>query len=93
MHPVVVRDPVPPDAIRPLKRTEYERLAEAGAFASEKVELLFGRIVRMSPQGVNHAGGIQWLGQHLVAALIGPPCACSPRSSPRANPCPSRTSP
>jgi hypothetical protein len=37
-------DPVPPEVIRPLKRAEYLKLAETGAFEGERVELLYGRI-------------------------------------------------
>ena len=60
---------VPESAIRPLKRTEYERLAELGAFQDEKVELLYGRIVRMSPQGNAHAFGVMQLNELLVTQL------------------------
>ncbi len=35
--------------IRPLKRVEYERLAAEGYFEDERVELLFGQVVEMSP--------------------------------------------
>jgi Uma2 family endonuclease len=62
---------VPPEAIRPIKRVEYERLAELGAFCDEKVELLYGRIVKMSPQGNPHAFGISQLTELLVLRLAG----------------------
>ncbi|HEU0032958.1 MAG TPA: Uma2 family endonuclease [Kofleriaceae bacterium] len=35
--------------IRPLKRVEYERLASEGFFDDERVELLFGAVVEMTP--------------------------------------------
>jgi hypothetical protein len=35
--------------IRPLKRVEYERLAAEGFFEDERVELLFGMVIPMSP--------------------------------------------
>ncbi len=54
-----------PDLIRPLKRVEYDRLVEAGVFEDERVELLFGRLVHMSPQRVPHATAIR----RLVAIL------------------------
>lgn len=56
-------------AIRPLRVREYELLAEAGAFDDEKVELLYGRIVPMSPQGTEHAYSIVRLTKVLILAL------------------------
>jgi Uma2 family endonuclease len=50
LHP----DALAPDGIRPLRVEEYLRLAEAGAFDDEKVELLGGVVVAMSPQGDDH---------------------------------------
>ncbi|MBL0213451.1 MAG: Uma2 family endonuclease [Myxococcales bacterium] len=54
---------------RPLKRTEYERLAEQGAFVDERVELLAGVIVSVSPQGVEHADLVMLLNELLVRSL------------------------
>ena len=42
------------EPIRPLKRAEYERLAAAGYFEDEKVELLFGMVVVMTPIDPSH---------------------------------------
>ncbi len=56
-----------PDLIRPLRRVEYDRLVESGAFEDERVELLFGRLVQMSPQCVPHANAIMWLEDALHA--------------------------
>jgi Uma2 family endonuclease len=55
--------------IRPLRRTEYERMAEQGAFEDEKVELLAGVIVQMSPQGLGHADLVMLLTELLVKGL------------------------
>ncbi len=60
---------IDPARIRPLRRAEYERLAEAGMFDGEKLELLFGRLVRMSPQGTAHYWVIDRLWQRLGLAL------------------------
>src|SRR5690606_10407044 len=60
-----------PERPRGLKRVEYQRLVELGAFEDEKVELLDGVIVEMSPTGVAHANPIQQLTQLLVPALLG----------------------
>ena len=60
---------VPPESIRPLKRSEYDRLVATGAFAGERVELLYGRLVPMSPQGGEHASAIRRLTRLLFRAL------------------------
>ena len=43
------------EPIRPLKRVEYERLAAEGFFENEKVELLFGMVVPMTPIDPAHS--------------------------------------
>lgn len=43
-----------PERPRPLKRVEFERLIEAGVFDDERVELLYGQLVAMSPQSDLH---------------------------------------
>jgi Uma2 family endonuclease len=43
------------EPIRPLKRVEYDRLAALGYFEHEKVELLFGMVVEMSPTDPAHS--------------------------------------
>jgi Uma2 family endonuclease len=61
-----------PRRIRPLRRVEYDRLVELGLLhEDENVELLYGRIVEMSPQGTAHAWAIQQLTELLIAALAG----------------------
>lgn len=54
--------------VRPLRRAEYERLVEAGAFERERVELLEGFLVEMSPQRASHASAIEVLTELLYAA-------------------------
>ena len=54
--------------VRPLRRAEYERLVEAGAFESERVELLEGFLVEMSPQRASHASAIEVLTELLYLA-------------------------
>jgi Uma2 family endonuclease len=48
---------------------EYERLVDEGFFLHERIELLDGVIVEMTPQGTRHAGTIQLLTDRLAAAL------------------------
>lgn len=43
------------EPFRPLKRVEYERLAAEGFFEDEKVELLFGMVVPMTPIDPAHS--------------------------------------
>jgi Uma2 family endonuclease len=57
------------DRVRTLKRVEYEQMVELGMFRNERVELLRGYIVQMSPQKSRHAGAVQSLTQLLVLAL------------------------
>jgi len=60
---------ISPQELRPLRRVEYEELARAGMFEDERIELLYGAIVRMSPTGAPHDGTIQRLTRLLVLAL------------------------
>lgn len=54
------------ERLRPLKVSEYVALAELGAFENERVELLRGRVVRMAPQGEEHAWIVQTMNNLLV---------------------------
>ena len=45
-------------------------MVELGLFDNEKVELLRGFIVRMSPQKSRHAGAVQYLTHFFVQALL-----------------------
>jgi Uma2 family endonuclease len=55
--------------VRPLRRVEYEKLAELGVFEGERIELLEGALVYMSPIGTRHSSAIQKLTALLVTAL------------------------
>ena len=55
--------------VRPLRRREYDHLVRLGVFADERIELLRGQLVRMSPQGAPHASITAWLGRKLGRAL------------------------
>lgn len=57
------------ESVRPLKRAEFERLVALGVFEDEKVELLHGFLVRMSPQGEEHSKSITRLSKILGRAL------------------------
>lgn len=60
-----------PDEIRGIRRAEYDRMVDSGALEDERIELLQGIIVRMSPQGSPHAWSIRRLNTILVPALLG----------------------
>jgi Uma2 family endonuclease len=61
----------PAEALRPLKRAEYDQLVELGVFDGEKLELLYGRLVEMSPTGEHHAYVVRKLNMLLTPALVG----------------------
>jgi Uma2 family endonuclease len=59
-----------PERIRPLRRVEYDRLVELGVFdEDEKIELLRGVLVAMSPQGADHGYVIERLTKLFIDAL------------------------
>ena len=60
-----------PERTRPLKRAEYDRLVELGVFEDERIELLHGTLVTMSPNYPEHAGPIGTLTTLLVPRLLG----------------------
>ena len=55
--------------IRPLLRREYDRLVEAGELAGERVELVRGFIVTMSPIGSRHAEVVSRLTRIFVRGV------------------------
>jgi Uma2 family endonuclease len=59
------------ERFRPLRRAEYDRLVELGVFEGERVELLDGVLVTVSPQGSRHAAVVSRLTRMLVAAVGG----------------------
>src|SRR5689334_2995450 len=59
-----------PEKPRPLKRSEYDRLVSMGAFEGERVELLHGTLVAMSPQDPGHTSPIGQLNMLLVPLLL-----------------------
>ena len=57
------------EALLPLSLENYHRLVEAGGFEGERVELLDGLLVRMSPKSEGHEAAIEflldWLMDHV----------------------------
>ena len=60
---------IAPASIRGLKRVEYDRLVELGVFDGEKIELLRGQLVAVSPIGVPHTRLTVWLNRFAVEHL------------------------
>src|SRR3954447_19721678 len=57
------------DALLPLSLENYHRLVEAGGFEGERVELLDGLLVRMSPKSERHEAAVEYLNDWLNAAV------------------------
>lgn len=60
---------ISPERVRPLRRSEYERLVELGCFEDERIELLEGNLVAMSPQGSRHIEIIKRLNRLFIRVL------------------------
>lgn len=58
-----------PHTLRLVRRDEFDRMAELGMFDDERVELLRGVIVRMSPTSPPHDATLQRLTRFLVLAV------------------------
>ncbi len=59
------------EVIRPLRRVEYDQLVSLGAFQEERIELLEGELVAMSPSGAPHQATVDRLTRLLVLAFNG----------------------
>ncbi|HUH02596.1 MAG TPA: Uma2 family endonuclease [Kofleriaceae bacterium] len=60
---------IAPESVRRLSRAEYEKLVEIGMFQDERVELLHGVVIAMTPAHPAHGGAVQQLNRLLVLAL------------------------
>ena len=60
---------VSPEPIRKMKRVEFEKLAELGYFDDERVELLYGWVVEMSPTDPSHDDRVSRLTRLMFRAL------------------------
>lgn len=63
--------PLLTERTRPIRREEWERMASIGLFEGERVELLYGAIVQMSPKGTRHESAIERLNELLVTTFKG----------------------
>jgi len=62
---------IEPELVRSFKRSEYDQMVELGLFQDERVELIRGVLVKMSPQLAPHASTVQKLNQLLMSRLQG----------------------
>jgi hypothetical protein len=69
--------------VRPLRRAEYDKLVELGVFEGERIELLEGRLVYMSPIGAPHSSTIDKLNRLLVPLFDRALVRIQTRSPPR----------
>lgn len=60
---------IEPEFIRRLSRSEYRKLGETGIFDDERVELLYGQIVVMSPTDPGHDTSVNTLAMLSIRAL------------------------
>jgi Uma2 family endonuclease len=62
---------IAPESPRPITRREYDRLVADGFFdEDERVELLYGVLVRMTPQKPPHASLVQRITRALAPLLL-----------------------
>jgi Uma2 family endonuclease len=69
--PILPMEVSPSTRFRPLRRVEYDKLIELGAFHDEHIELLDGVLVPMSPIGPPHSSSVQKLNELLLPTLLG----------------------
>jgi Uma2 family endonuclease len=62
---------IDPALLRGIRRSEFDKLAELGAFGDERVELLYGMVVKMSPKGPAHESASQRMTRIFVRAFEG----------------------
>lgn len=62
---------ISPEKPRRITRAEYDRMVEVGLFEGERVELLHGVIIAMSPIEPSHASPVDLLNELLVPRLLG----------------------
>ena len=63
--------PIEHQPIRRMKRVEYDLLVKQGLFDRERVELIFGQVVQMSPIDRAHVLSVQRIHKALLLALVG----------------------
>jgi Uma2 family endonuclease len=62
---------IDPSLVRGLRRAEYDKLTELGEFGDERLELIYGTVVKMSPKGAMHESVSQRINRIFVRAFDG----------------------
>src|SRR5262249_17905091 len=71
MRSMLDLDLIAPEVPRRLTRAEYDQIVALGLLGDDRVELLQGVIVAMSPNDPPHASPVELLTEILVSALVG----------------------
>src|SRR4051812_6133801 len=66
LHSMAAAEHLGVEALLPLSLENYHRLVEAGGFDGERVELLDGLLVRMSPKSERHEAATEFLLEWLI---------------------------
>lgn len=66
-----IEHPIEHQPIRRMKRSEYDLLVREGVFDNERVELVFGQVVAMSPIDPAHVESTRRIHERLLLALVG----------------------
>ena len=90
MHAELTAEVAASETVWPLSRAQYEQMVDVGVFdEDDRVELLEGVLVAMSPQNFPHAGAITRLNRILMRTFgdvadvcVQVPFAAGPRSMP-----------
>jgi Uma2 family endonuclease len=59
------------EKVRPLRRVEYDKLVALGVFEGERIELIDGALLQMSPIGPPHCEAVDRLTELFVLACAG----------------------
>jgi Uma2 family endonuclease len=59
------------EKVRPLRRVEYDKLVALGVFEEERIELIDGALLQMSPIGPPHCEAVDRLTELFVLAFVG----------------------
>jgi Uma2 family endonuclease len=62
---------IAPELVRWIKRSDYDRMIGLGLFADERIELLRGVLVKLTPQLAAHASTVSRLNHLLMTRLQG----------------------
>jgi Uma2 family endonuclease len=68
---LIVPEDIAPEKPRRLTRAEYDQMVAMGLFSDERVELLHGVLIAMTPNDPPHASPLELLGEILTLGVAG----------------------